>query len=320
MWIFIWDKKLKELYVGTTKIKEVYHWETKVRPGDPWYNLDLDNGQPIGRMNDWELWFRVNVKDANEPFKIAVNGYTGTPYDWDVSVDGNAPTRYKGSKSTTPIELQMPVGKHYVKIVPHNWVMVGRARCIGNGSYNNYRNTDPTKLEFGLEWLPWYAFMMGESDVAMRFLYYTWGKCTTITSMPAWFNLPQGITKVGNEFLSGTWQGCTSLKFIYDWFNLPQDITETEIKFLDSTWRDCTSLTSIPSSFKFPQGITKVKFAFANFTWFNCKLLTSDSPAEPLVFPNVRIGIYASNCFWGSCPISPDTPTPWSSVMIKRNS
>lgn len=173
-------------------------------------------------------------------------------------MDGNTPTRYKGSKSTTPIELQISVGKHYVKIVPHNWVMVGRARCIGNGSYNNYRNTDLTKLEFGLEWLPWYAFMMGEMDVGLKFLYYTWAKCTTITSMPAWFNLPQGITRV--------------------------------------------------------------KFVFANFTRFNCTSLTSDSPAEPLTFPNVKSGIYASNCFWGSCPISPDAPAPWSSVMIKRNS
>ena len=320
MWIFISDKELKELYVGSTKIKEVYHWNTKVRPEGPGYNLDLENWQPIGRMNDWELWFRVNVKDASEPFKIAVNGYTGASYDWDISVDGNTPTRYKGSRSTTSIELPMTIGKHYVKITPHNWVMVGWARCMGNGSYNNYRNTDPTKLEFGLERLPWYAFIYAGDNTGIKILYYAWAKCPTITSMPAWFNLPQGVTKVWPEFLSGTWQGCTSLKFIYDWFNLPQDITETDIKFLDSTWRDCTSLTSIPSWFKFPWGLTKVKFAFANFTWFNCTSLTSDSPAEPLTFPNVKSGIYAMNCFWGTCSISPDNPTPWSSVIIKRNS
>lgn len=385
MWIYAWNKQLKEAYVSSTPIKEIYLWNAKVRPEEPKYNLDLNNGQPIWRLHDGELWFRVNVKDASEPFKIATNGYLGTSYDWDISIDGNTPTRHRGGKSTTPIELPMTIGRHYIKITPHNWVVAGWARCMGNSGYNNwmhnYRNTDPTKLEFGLERLPGYAFMETEDRIGNNFLYYTWAVCPTITSMPAWFNLPQWITSISDSFLHGTWYSCTSLNFIYNWFNIPQNITKTGAWFLKNAWRGCVSLTSMPEGFNLPQGIVRISGGFLEETWegcssltsmpsgfnipqwitsgntfflrstwngcsslasmpywFNipqgitsishfclittwndCSLLTSDFPDEPISFPNVSWTDYARNCFWGSCPITPDTPAPWSSVMVHRS-
>ena len=319
MWIYVWNKQLKEVHIGSTPVKEIYHWETKVRPGDPWYNLDLDNGQPIGRMNDWELWFRVNVKDANEPFKIAVNGMGSTSYDWDISIDGAVPIRHQGSKSTTSIQLPMAIGKHYVKVTPHNGMVAGWARCIGNGEDANHWNNDRNKLEFWLERLPWYAFMESETVVWGGLLAVAWKLCYSLTSMPAWFNLPQGITSVGDYFLSSTWTLCTSLTSIPEGFNIPQNITSVGKQFLSNTWSSCTSLTSIPSWFKFPQGITSVGGVFLYWTWYNCTSLTWSHPAEPLSFPNLTSSDYWWSCFWGTCPITPDTPTPWSSVMVHRS-
>ena len=114
MGIYAWNKQLKEAYVGSTPVKETYLWNTKVRPEKPEYNLDLNNGKPIWRLHDGELWFRVNVKDANEPFKIAMNGHDGTSYDCDISIDGTEPVRYRDNKSSTPISLPMTIWKHYV--------------------------------------------------------------------------------------------------------------------------------------------------------------------------------------------------------------
>lgn len=288
MWIYAWNKQLKEAYVGSTPVKEIYLWNTKVRPEEPKYNLDLNNGQPIWRLHDWELWYRVNVKDANEPFKIAVFGFWSGGYDWDISIDWAEPVRYHGSRSTIPISLSMSVGKHYVKITPHNWVVAGRAKCVGCEAVAYQYNTDPSKLEFWLERLPWYAFMKSETSVGDVFLHATWLGCTSLTSMPNWFSLPQGITSVGNYFLY-------------------------------CTWYNCGSLTSIPSWFKFPQGITSVGTDFLWRTWGGCFSLTSNYPAEPLVFPNVNWIRYANGCFWEGCPVEPDTPAPWSSVMVHRS-
>lgn len=289
MWIYAWNKQLKEAYVGSTPVKEIYHWETKVRPEEPKYNLDLNNGQPIWRLHDWELWFRVNVKDASEPFKIAVNGYGSASYDWDISIDWAEPVRYQGNRSTTsPIQIPMSEGKHYVKVTPHNWVTAGWARCLGNWGTTNCWNWNRDKLEFSLERLPWYAFMESERSVGDNFLKAIWFDCKTLTSTPSWFNLPQGITSVGNSFL-------------------------------EITWMNCDSLTSIPSGFNIPQGITSAGGQFLLATWMNCKALTSNPPAEPLNFPNLTSYNYWFNCFGGSCPITPDTPAPWSSVMVHRS-
>ena len=320
MWIYAWNKQLKEAYIGSTPVKEIYLWNTKVRPEGPKYNLDLNNGQPIWRLHDWELWFRVNVKDASEPFKIAVNGSGSTSYDWDISIDGAEPIRKTGNRSTASIQLSMTIGKHYVKITPHNGVAAGWAKCMGSNNHDVcHWNNDRNKLEFWLERLPWYAFMESETSVGNFFLSLAWKLCTSLTSMPNWFGFPQGITSVGARFLSSTWTLCTSLTSIPSWFNLPQGITSVDDGFLSNTWASCTSLTSIPSWFNIPQGLTSIRNVALYWTWFNCKSLTSDLPAEPLNFPNVSWPNYASNCFWGSCPISPDTPTPWSSVMVHRS-
>ena len=290
MWIYAWNKQLKEVYVGSTPVKEIYLWNTKVRPEDHKYNLDLNNGQPIWRLHDWELWFRVNVKDASEPFKIAMNGSNSAFYDWDISVDWAEPVRYYGGISDSQISLVIPKGKHYVKITPHGRLIPGWAAFMGNGEYNNLWNNDKNKLEFWLEWLPWYAFMARE-------------------------------TKVGHSFLSKCRYGCTSLTSMPSWFNLPQGITSVESHFLEKCRSGCTSLTSMPSWFNIPQSIKNAEYFFLRMTWFNCTSLTSNSPAEPFNLPNLdnTSTRFADNCFWWSCPITPDTPTPWSSVMVHRN-
>lgn len=97
----------------------------KIWPEGDSINLNLENWKPIGRLHDWELWFRVNVKDASEPFKIAVGSASWDSYDWDVSVDWGSPVRYQWAPSETSIELPMSEGKHYVKVTPHNWVAAG---------------------------------------------------------------------------------------------------------------------------------------------------------------------------------------------------
>lgn len=382
MSIHFWDKNVKEIRYGQKKVKEVWYGDKKVWPSEPSINLDPNSDQPIGRMHDGELWFRVNVKDPNEKFKIAVNGYNGQSYDWDISVDWSPAIRKQGNKSTLPIQIHMPRWKHIVKVTPHNGVTAWWARCLGNGTSSNFWNSNQNKLEFSLEWLPWYAFMESETKVGDDFLRQTWSQCPTLvslpnwfnlpqgvtsvdenflygaweycvflTSIPNWFNIPQGITSVGTHFLGYTWRNCRSLRFMPNWFNLPQGITSVGTHFLFSTWSncksltsmpnwfnipqgvtsvelnfcstawiDCTSLISMPSWFNIPQGFTKVGRNFFNNTWRWCSSLTSDSPAEPINFPNVNWTNYASYCFWTTCPITPDSPTPWSSVMIKRSS
>ena len=342
MTIKILGKELGSWFLNGKKLEEVWYGGKKVRP--------LNNSKPIWRMHDWELWFRVNVKDPNEPFKIAVNGYGGTSYDWDISIDWQIPVRYQGSKSKIPIQLSMSVGKHYVKITPHNWAVAGWARCLGNWWMTNYWNWYKNKLEFWLERLPWYAFMQDETEVGdyflsyawslcssltsmptgfnlpqgitsvgNKFLYYAWVACTSLTFMPAGFNIPQGITSVGNEFLSLTWYNCTSLTSMPAGFNIPQGITSVGNSFLSGAWRGCSSLTSMPAGFNIPQGITRIGNSFLSGAWVGCSSLTSNSPAESLNFPNISSYYYWNNCFGWSCPITPDTPTPWSSVMIRRN-
>lgn len=46
--------------------------------------------------------------------------------------------------------------------------------------------------------------MESEDAVGSDFLSYTWGMCTTLTSMPNAFSLPQNITSVESNFLSST--------------------------------------------------------------------------------------------------------------------
>lgn len=443
MWIYVWNKQLKEVHIGSTPVKEIYLWDTKVRPEGPWYNLDLNNGQPIWRLHDGELWFRVNVKDASEPFKIAVNGYADTTYDWDISIDGTEPVRYYGAVSDNSINLVITAGKHYVKISPHNWITAGWARCMGNNGNGNSWNSDINKLEFGLERLPGFAFMdlngsIGDGFlrdfwnnchtlVAMpnefslpadaktageEFLSYTWASCinlktipngfnipTTITSvgdnfllrtwswcsnlekmpdgftlpihisdigtafceatwldcvglqkMPEGFQLPQGLTRTQGAFLYETWRNCTSLQSMPEGFTTPQSLTEVDVNFLGWTWNNCASLRKMPDSFNTPQNLTRARGGFMHECWTGCSLLeslpanfrfpstltetgwgffeeacidcsslTSNSPATPLVFPTTTETGFWEDCFWGSCPITPDTPTPWSSVMVHRS-
>lgn len=351
MGIYVWNKQLKEAYIGSTPVKEIYHWNTKVRPEKPEYNLDLENWKPIGRMNDWELWFRVNVKDASEPFKIAVNGYNGISYDWDISIDGAVPIRKTGNRSTTTISLPMSVGKHYVKVTPHNGVVAGWARCMGNGGWTNFWNNDRSKITVSLEWLPWYAFMIGEAEVGHEFLRSFRTNCASLISMPHGFNLPKGITSVkdkflfacragcaaltiipegfnipqaltsvNNYFISSCWYNCVSLKTIPDEFNIPQGVTSVGFGFLTNCRNGCRLLTSIPDKFNIPQGITSVGDGFLSYCRHDCRSLTSNSPAKPLRFPNVSGNNFGNSCFWWTCPIIPDTPTPGSSVMIRRSS
>lgn len=382
MTIKILGKELGIWFLNGKKLEEIWYGGKKVRPEWLDYNLDLNNSKPIWRMHDWELWFRVHVKDPNEPFKIAVNWYDSTSYDWDISVDWATPVRYQGSRSTTPIQLSMSVGKHYVKITPHSWKHVGWAMCIGNWSGTNYWNKDANKLEFWLEWIPWYAFVKSLGKYNDYFLYYafynsdsltsmpnglsfpksikevnmflynTWYLCDWLTSIPSWFTLPQTIEHLGSSFLGSAWSGCTKLTSIWEWFTLPLKAKWCYSSFLGWTWSDCRSLISMPNSFNLPQGITIVSdlflaytrsgctslksmpsefalpkkieknfggFRFLKSTRNDCKNLTSGHPAKPLEFPDIKSSEYGGDCFWWSCPITPDTPTPWSSVMIRRN-
>ena len=239
-------------------------------------------------MHDWELRFKVNVKETDKSFNIPINWHGGTSYDWDISIDWSAPVRYQGNKSSDFIGLNMSVGKHYVKISPHNWITAGWARCLGNWNAFSLWDANINRIEFSMERLPWYAFMKSENDVGDRFLESAWRGASSLISMPKWFSLPDGITSL--------------------WDN-----------FFDSTWSDCTSLTSIPDWFNIPQGITDAGYLFLSSTWDNCTSLTSNHPAKPLMFPNFESSSYWSYCFWWTCPIEPDTPAPGSSVMIKRN-
>ena len=316
-------------YIWNERINSIYVWGHKVWPKRLIlkYNLDLENGQPIGRMHDWELRFRVNVKDANEPFKIAVNWYGGTSYDRDISVDWAAPVRYQGGKSETPIQLSMPIGKHYVKITPHGLVKAGWARCLWNQFSDNLWNDDLNKLSFSLERLPWYSFMESENNVGDWFLSLAWQSCPSLISMPNWFDLPQNITILGNWFLASTWLGCTSLTSFPEWFNLPQSIRSIWNNFLQFTWKGCSSLSSLPKVFDIPQMILNIWYGFMNSTWEDCASLTLDSLSGPgaipypLRFPNIEFSSdYWWSCFWWTCPIEPDDPKPWDNVMIKRNS
>ena len=307
-------------YIGATPIKEIYLWTTKVRPEGTPINLNLENWQPIWRLHDWELWFRVNVKDASEPFKIAMSWYNGTSYDLDISVDWNAPVRYSYKRKSPPIEIPMTAGNHYVKITPHNWITAGWAKVIGNSNYANWWNNDPDKLEFWLEWLPWYAFMKSETEVGDNFLEQAWIGAKSLVSMPNIFSLPSNISTVGHSFLACTRDSCISLKSMPDTFNLPQQITSVWNEFVAYTWNDCTSLESISSWFYIPQGITNAGDNFFTNTWNNCTSLTSSGLIKPLKFPYLKNTpeYYADDCFLGTCPITPDTPSPWRSVIIRR--
>ena len=322
MWIYIWNRQLTEAYLGTNPIHEIYLWTTKVWPEGPEYNLNLENWKPIWRLHDWELWFRVNVKDASEPFKIAIGSTNWTSYDRDVSVDWAAPVRYHGDVSQEPLSVSLPAGKHYIKITPHGELTAGWARCMGidEDAEELPRNSDPSKLEFWLEWLPWYAFMESEDTVGDNFLDQAWIDAKSLVSMPNVFSLPSNISTVGNSFLACTRDSCISLKSMPDTFNLPQQITSVGNEFVAYTWNDCTSLESISSWFYIPQGITNAGDNFFTDTWNNCTSLTSSGLIKPLKFPNLKNTpeYYADECFWGTCPISPDSPAAWSSVMVRR--
>lgn len=196
----------------------------------------------------------------------------------------------------------------------------GWARCMGNSSYFNWWNDNPDKLEFWLEWLPWYAFMKSETEVGDNFLDQTWISAKSLVSMPNIFSLPNNISTVGNSFLACTRDSCISLKSMPDTFNLPQQITSVGNEFVAYTWNDCTSLESISSWFYIPQGITNAGDNFFTNTWNNCSSLTSSGLIKPLKFPNLKNTpeYYADDCFWGTCPITPDTPSPWRSVIVRR--
>ena len=306
MWIFIWGKWLLGAHIGATPIKEIYLWTTKVRPEGTPINLNLENWQPIWRLHDWELWFRVNVKDASEPFKMAIGSTNWTSYDRDISVDWATPMRYHGDVSQESLSISLPAGKHYIKITPHGELTAGWARCIGinEDAEELPRNSDSSKIEFWLERIPWYAFMKSEDTVGDNFLYYAFAYCTSLTSMPNWFSLPQNVTSVGDNFMLWTWSDCTEIRSIPGTFSIPEHIVSVWTDYLNFCWsscsnlesiwewfdiwsgikniwsgflstvrKSCTSLTSMPKWFNIPKGIKEVKEKFMFQTWANCTSL-----------------------------------------------
>lgn len=306
MWIFIWDKELKELYVGSTKIKEVYHCETKVRPEGPWYNLDLENGQPIWRLHDWELWFRVNMKSWPWVFPIPVNWWDGASFDRDVSIDWKEPVRYSWSKGNSAQSIYMPAGKHYIKITPHGELTVGWADCIGNGPSTEIGwANNLSHIEWWLEWIPLYAFAKnieatdnvlsfafnrsasltsmpnaismpkGKTKVATNFMVWAWNDSRNITTAPDTFTLPQEITEVWDSFMLRAFMNCSWLESLGDSFNLPQNITKAGKNFLSEAFSECISLTSMPEGFNLPQGLTTTDAWFCSETWKRCHRLTT---------------------------------------------
>ena len=70
----------------------------------------------------------------------------------------------------------------------------------------------------------------------------------------------------------------------------------------------------MPSWFNIPNWITTVWIYFLRYTWHSCTLLTSNSPSE-----NIDFDYAGTDTFAGSCPITPDSPTAWSSVAVKRS-
>lgn len=205
-----------------------------------------------------------------------------------------------------------------------------------------YSDTEPaTALTSAptITYEPWITTIWDDFMQSM-FMY-----CRHLTHIPEWFNLPQDVTNVGNNFCASTLDSCPNLTtlpesfnipqwiitiwgsfmqnmFSYSWFthlpaafNIPQGITTVWTQFLSSTFEWCTSLAYMPSWFSIPPNIDTIWDYFMAYAWSGCTSLTSNSPTISLDFPNVAWTSYAEECFL-NCPITPNTPAPWETVLI----
>ena len=220
--------------------------------------------------------------------------------------------RKKGTSEWTALNSsgQMVVDSTGEWEVANNWNKSGN-NCLTHSYYGITAINKCTDVYFNKTSLG--------ATVGDYFLHLCWYNCTSLSSMPAGFNLPTGITTVGDGFLEGCWFGCTSLTSMPSGFNLPTGITSVGSNFLVGCWYNCTSLTSMPVGFNLPTGITSVGDSFLEGCWYNCTLLKADGYTEDIAFPNVTgTRYYATNAFGGTCPITPNSPTPGSSVAVNR--
>ena len=197
----------------------------------------------------------------------------------------------------------------------NNVTIVGTAFCQdmfqGCTSLTHFNN------EFNLpENITHIATVFGNSFCRNMFL-----SCLNLTILPDNFNLPQTINYVaGGNFCTSMFQSCSSLTKLPTNFSLKLSITFCGSGFCSLMFSGCSLLSSINSNFELPNIVTLVGASFMNNAFQNCTNLTSDSPSENLAFPPnpTSTSAYAVGCFGGTCPITPDSPTPLSSVPIKR--
>lgn len=312
MSIHFWDKNVKEIRYGQKKVKEVWYGDKKVWPSGPVINTNPNNGLPVGRLHDWELWFVVeNKKSVQHRFKIPARWLSTDPYDWSISVDWAQPQQYSSrNQALTEINIPLTPWKHVIKITPTNWVYPWWARAMSNpnythGSTNGVWQYNFDEIAFSLEYLPWYAFMESENTVWDGFLKGLFVQAV-LTDFPKEFSLPSHIKKVWNDFLMGTfyinrnikepksdnftipqhleeaWNGFLRSAFAQNIylkkmpknFRLPANLKKVGNEFLFNTWAAAQQLEKMPDWFNIPQGITEAWILFMQTTRFNCSRLT----------------------------------------------
>lgn len=299
--------------------------------------------------SDWILEVQSNkipivIKTNNtssSTFYIPCYWYNWGSYNWSYTVDWNTWKNVSWSRTTTRIQFSLSAWIHKIIIKPNWSYSAWRARCFWNWASSDYFYTW-TNYTFSVKTLPWYWFLSSSSSYWDYYMYWTFYWCNRISDIdkyitPKWLSITSiwnyfmgylvynssnvftwikkwnlvlnTITSIWNYFMYYSFYGCQKFSKMPTWLNF-WNISSVGQSFLYLTRYNCRALTGMPTWFQLPTGYNSSSYCVQ--TWYNCSSLSNSAPTENLVFKYT-----ASNCFW-STPITPASPSTWTSVAIHR--
>lgn len=283
MAIKIRGQDLQARYINNRSVVKVMRGSVEIRPNS-WYPTEVI----IYKMKAWasgNLYVPISTR----------GGWTGSDYNWKISIDGWPETVYSGVSSTwsdiTIGTWYTPDSVHTIMIRP---VLETYGWAKAFSCYNVWIANLIIEVVQDLSY-KWFAKSATETWNGFRAYQYTGCSLTTVPPEV----LPDGVTTIGQNFRENQYYGCSSLTTATNEV-IPNSVTSIWSNFRWYQYMFCTDLTSSPNEV-IPASAIMNSERYRNLQYYGCTSLTTAGSEADGEHINNKIWRWYRQIQYGEC-------------------